>query len=85
MGTAERGRGGGGVSVGYYVFWLLFVSLYRKDGTYRLPMNEVGEECPFPLDPPQLLGAPMGQYHCPYCGGMQVAGVPHLDWSEAAA
>lgn len=46
------------------------------------PMNELGERCPWPWDPQQLVGAPIGQYHCPYCGGMQVAGMPHLDWTE---
>jgi hypothetical protein len=33
---------------------------------------------PCPEDPTKLLGAPIGQYHCPYCGMMVVAGVPHL-------
>lgn len=46
------------------------------------PLNEMGEECPWPWDPEQLEGAPLGQYHCPYCGGMVVAGVPHPDWRE---
>lgn len=45
------------------------------------PMNELGERCPWPWDPQQLVGAPLGQYHCPYCGGMQVAGTEHLDFS----
>lgn len=45
------------------------------------PINEMGELCPWPWDPPQLAGAPIGQYHCPYCGGMQVAGLDHLDWT----
>jgi hypothetical protein len=44
------------------------------------PFNEMGEQCPWPWDPQQLVGAPLGQYHCPYCGGMQVAGLSHLDW-----
>lgn len=47
------------------------------------PMNEIGERRPWPWDPQQLVGAPLGQYHCPYCGGMQVAGMPHLDWAES--
>lgn len=46
------------------------------------PMNEMGERCPWPWDPQQLVGVPMGQYHCPYCGGIQVAGTPHMDWTE---
>lgn len=46
------------------------------------PMNEAGEECPWPWEPEQLAGAPLGQYHCSYCGGMQVAGIPHMDWDK---
>lgn len=51
----------------------------------RGPMNEMGEECPWPWDPQQLVGAPIGQYHCPACGGMVVAGMPHLDHRGATA
>lgn len=46
------------------------------------PVNEMGEPCPWPWDPQQLAGAPLGQYHCPYCGAMVLAGFPHLDYSE---
>jgi hypothetical protein len=46
------------------------------------PLNELGEPCPWPWDPQQLKGAPLGQYHCPWCGGMQMAGIEHMDWSE---
>lgn len=46
------------------------------------PINELGEECPWPWEPQQLGGTPMGQYHCGYCGGMQLAGVEHSDWRE---
>lgn len=46
------------------------------------PLNEAGEECPWPWEPQQLVGAPMGQYHCPYCGAMVLAGVPHLDYRD---
>ncbi len=46
------------------------------------PRNELGEECPWPWKPQQLVGVPMGQYHCDYCGGMQIAGVPHIDWTD---
>jgi len=31
-----------------------------------------------PEDPLTLLGAPLGMYHCPYCGCMQVAGIRHM-------
>lgn len=46
------------------------------------PLNEVGERCPWPWEPQQLRGAPLGQYHCGYCGAMVVAGMPHLDYRE---
>lgn len=56
------------------------------DLTVRLdisaPRNEEGERCPWPWDPQQLGGAPLGQYHCPYCGAMVMAGMDHLDYSE---
>jgi hypothetical protein len=29
-----------------------------------------------------LVGVPMGQYHCSYCGAMVIAGIPHLDYRE---
>lgn len=46
------------------------------------PLNEAGERCPWPWDPQQLANRPIGQYHCPYCGAMVLAGVPHLDYRE---
>lgn len=56
------------------------------DLTLRLditaPLNEAGERCPWPWDPQQLTGAPLGQYHCPYCGAMVMAGVAHLDYRD---
>jgi hypothetical protein len=29
--------------------------------------------------PEDLLGQPIGMYHCPDCGAMVVAGIPHPD------
>lgn len=46
------------------------------------PLNELGERCPWPWEPQQLVGVPMGQYHCGYCGAMVIAGVPHLDYGD---
>ncbi len=46
------------------------------------PLNEMDEECPWPWDPQQLVGVPLGQYHCPYCGGMQIAGMEHVDFRD---
>lgn len=31
-----------------------------------------------PEDPVALKGAPLGMYHCPVCGCMQVAGLSHM-------
>lgn len=33
---------------------------------------------PCPEDPEKLRGQPIGMYHCPFCGDMQLAGMPHL-------
>jgi hypothetical protein len=33
---------------------------------------------PCPEQPLLLAGQPIGQYHCPGCGMMLIAGVPHL-------
>jgi hypothetical protein len=49
------------------------------------PHNEQGERCPWPWEPQQLGGAPLGQMHCSYCGAMVVAGVPHFDYSASGA
>lgn len=48
------------------------------------PLNENGERCSWPWEPQQLAGAPLGQYHCRYCGAMVVAGIEHLDYSPTA-
>ena len=43
--------------------------------------DEAIRQCAFD---PRLVVGPMGQFHCPSCGSMQVAGCPHLsqdyDW-----
>lgn len=48
------------------------------------PLNENQEVCPWPWEPQQLVGAPLGQYRCGYCGAMCVAGMPHVDYSDKA-
>jgi hypothetical protein len=45
------------------------------------PVNENGEVCPWPWEPQQLVGVPLGQYRCDYCNAMCVAGMEHLDYS----
>ena len=60
----------------------------NDDGTYRLPWSDIpnglGEpmQCPIPFDPLFLIGQPIGQYHCPYCGSMVIAGFPHPDYID---
>jgi hypothetical protein len=46
------------------------------------PINSMGQECPWPWDPQQLKGAPLGMYHCPYCGDMVMAGMDHVDYKD---
>lgn len=55
----------------------------KSDPTIVAPLNENGEECPWPWEPQQLVGVPLGQYHCLYCGAMVIAGVPHIDYRAA--
>lgn len=45
------------------------------------PVNEEGEVCPWPWEPQRLVGAPLGQFHCGYCGAMVVAGMRHPDYT----
>lgn len=40
------------------------------------------EEWPCTEHPELLLGQPIGTYHCPACGQMQLAGLPHLPKDE---
>jgi hypothetical protein len=49
------------------------------------PLNENGERCPWPWDPQRLDGAPIGQYHCPYCDAMCIAGMEHIDYAYVPA
>lgn len=51
------------------------------EGITAPPQNEIGESCPWPWDPIQFKGAPIGMYHCPYCGAMVIVGVDHVDYN----
>lgn len=44
------------------------------------PLNDMGERCPWPWEPQQLVNVPLGMYHCPYCGAMVMAGLRHPDY-----
>lgn len=48
----------------------------------RGPLTMDGATCPWPWEPQQLRGVPLGQYHCRYCGEMVVAGMPHTDYRD---
>lgn len=52
-----------------------------RDLHISAPLNEMGERCPWPWEPQQLGGAPIGQYRCGYCGAMVMAGMPHIDYA----
>jgi hypothetical protein len=52
-----------------------------KDLTVTAPLNELGERCPWPWEPQQLVGAPLGQYRCSYCNAMVMAGMAHIDYA----
>jgi hypothetical protein len=49
------------------------------------PYTEEGAACPWPWEPQQLVGVPMGQFHCSFCGTMVVAGLPHPDYADVLA
>lgn len=49
-----------------------------KVGPNHGPYVEERKKCPY--DPRELAGAPIGQYHCPECGEMVLAGMEHPDW-----
>lgn len=34
-----------------------------------------------PYDPREMLGLPIGMFHCPECGEMVLAGLEHPDYS----
>ena len=55
----------------------------ETDLSIDAPLNEAGERCPWPWEPQQLVGVPMGQHHCGYCGAMVVAGMSHVDYRES--
>lgn len=46
------------------------------------PLTTDGTPCPWPWEPQQLKGVPLGMYHCGYCGEMVVAGVTHPDYRD---
>lgn len=57
----------------------------RERPDLRPPLNEAGEPCPWPWEPQQMAGAPVGMFHCRYCGDMVVAGISHPDYRPVLA
>lgn len=49
------------------------------------PTTTTGAVCPWPWEPQQMTGVPLGQYHCRWCGEMVVAGLPHPDYADMLA
>lgn len=73
-----------------WLLWALLVTMVQDDAGWRLPWADPGIDgpgvpCRFPLDPLILWGQPIGQYHCPHCGSMVLAGIPHLDYPATEA
>lgn len=64
------------------LFALIACSLVREGDRWRLPESDLGGPCLWPYDPLLLIGQPIGQYHCPYCGSMVIAGMAHIDYAE---
>lgn len=44
-------------------------------------MDKQQKKCRFDPMAPQYIGAPIGMFHCPLCGEMVLAGMPHPDYS----
>lgn len=38
-------------------------------------------KCPFDPNAPEYKDLPIGMFHCPECGEMVIAGIPHPDYS----
>lgn len=72
------------IDQGLWLLGALAVSLPydAETDSWRLPVNSMDEPCQMPLDPLWMRGAPIGMYHCPYCGEMVVAGLPHPDFKD---
>lgn len=45
---------------------------------YEICLKIANDGCPY--DPTELTGLPIGMLHCPICGEMIVAGMPHPDY-----
>jgi hypothetical protein len=57
---------------------ILDTALAIAEGTVEWGQWEGKKRKPCPENPVLLAGQPIGQYHCPHCGMMLMASVPHL-------
>ena len=55
-----------------------FPDLYASWKRMEIEYASEGVVLDCPEDPRVLYLAPLGQYHCPVCGCMQLAGLPHI-------
>lgn len=69
------------VQVGNFIetnaFNVMAYKVSELDSIYILRFYKT-PEWPCVEHPEMFLGQPIGQYHCPYCGEMQMAGMLHL-------
>ena len=52
----------------------------KVQGINRMPTGQLEQlikdgKCPYPCE--HMFGVPIGMHHCPLCGEMVIAGVPH--------
>lgn len=57
---------------------ILDAALQYIEATITWGQFEGRKRKPCPEQSVLLAGQPLGQYHCPYCGMMLLAGVPHF-------
>lgn len=53
-------------------------ALYEQERAWAI-WKDQGERGPCPYNPECMAGWPLGQMHCPVCGCMAMAGMPHFE------
>ena len=61
---------------------IIDAALQAIEGTINWGEHEGKKRKPCHEQPLLLAGMPLGQYHCPVCLEMQIAGIPHLPPDE---
>jgi len=54
----------------------------RINGMSEVEMDQLIKEGKCPYESERLVGQPLGMLHCPLCGEMVLAGVPHPRQSD---